>query len=411
MAQSAVVDKIAAVVPSFARRAAHMSPTAPAAAGSHDSIPFDSGHAYPGVLPDLLKAAALALSEYRSETLQYSARPGLPEMREFITGYMNADGARVTADEILIVNGAKHGLDLVCRLLLDEGDSIVVTAPTYFTSIPIFKSFGIDFIEIGQDDEGLSVTELGDALCRLEAEGSKPPKFIYNVPDFHNPTGVTMSLRRREALLEIAAVHGIPIVEDSPYRKVRFEGDLEPSLKALDRHEGVYLLGTFSKLIAPGLRIGWVAAPRDIIARLVQLKSDGGTCPLTQRIILEFCKAGGLESHIDKVQSVYRIHRDRMVAALRRELPEVSMTIPHGGYYVWLKFPDHVDADALAKRAGELGATIIPGSKFFAGRGPLSSKIHKAPKNFARLAYSHASPDEIDVGVQRIASALKSMKP
>jgi 2-aminoadipate transaminase len=407
--QSAVVDKIEAIQPAFARRAARLSAIPPSAA-AHGSIPFDSGHAYPDVLPNLTEAAQLALTKYRPETLQYGVRPGLLEMREFIAGYMNADGAKVIADEILIVNGAKHGLDLVCRLLLDEGDSIVVTAPTYFTSIPIFRSFGIDFVEVGQDEEGFSVAELEEALRQLESEGKKPPKFIYNVPDFHNPSGVTMSRRRREALLDVAAAHGIPVIEDSPYRKVRFEGILEPSLKALDRHDGVYLLGTFSKLIAPGLRIGWVAAPRNIIARLVQLKSDGGTCPLTQRIILEFCKSGGLQSHIEKVQNVYRVHRDRMVAALKRELPEVSMTIPHGGYYVWLKFPDDVDTDILAKRADALGATIIPGSKFFAGQRPASSKNPGPPKNYVRLAYTHASPDEIDEGVKRIALALKSMR-
>jgi 2-aminoadipate transaminase len=148
------------------------------------------------------------------------------------------------------------------------------------------------------------------------------------------------------------------------------------------------------------LRIGWVAAPREVVARLVQLKSDGGTCPLTQRIILEFGRSGKLDQHIEKVQSVYRVHRDRMVAALKSELPEVKTTFPHGGYYVWLEFPQNVDTDALAKRVSEFGATIIPGSKFFAGAGP---------KHFARLAYSHASPDEIEEGVRRIASALRSM--
>lgn len=401
--------KVVAVQPALARRAARLAPTPPAVE-SHEAIPFDSGHAFPGVLPDLTAEAHAALTTFRAETLQYGVRPGLPELREFIASLMNADGASVTADEILVVNGAKHGLDLLCRLLLDEGDSIVVTAPTYFTSIPIFRSFGVDFIEIGQDEEGLSVAELEDALRRLAAAGSKPPKFIYNVPDYHNPTAVTMTRRRREALLQVAAAHGIPVIEDSPYRKVRFEGVLEPSLKALDRHNGVYLLGTFSKLVSPGLRIGWVAAPREVVARLVQLKSDGGTCPLTQRIILEFGRSGKLDQHIEKVQSVYRVHRDRMVAALKSELPEVKTTFPHGGYYVWLEFPDNVDTDALTKRAAEFGATMIPGSKFFAGAGPSSAKTPGPPKNFARLAYSHASPDEIEEGVRRIASALRSMR-
>ena len=216
MAESAVVDKIGAIQPAFSRRAARLSATAPAA-GSHESIPFDSGHAYPGLLPDLTAAAQLALTKYRSETLQYGVRPGLPEMREFIAGYMNADGATVTPDEILIVNGAKHGLDLLCRLLLDEGDSIVVTAPTYFTSIPIFNSFGIDFVEVGQDDEGFSVSELESALRR---RARKAAEIHLQHADFHNPTGVTMSRSPRSL-----STRGAPPFRHrgQPLPKVRFE--------------------------------------------------------------------------------------------------------------------------------------------------------------------------------------------
>jgi 2-aminoadipate transaminase len=348
------------------------------------------------VLPDLAEAARVALTTYRAETLQYAVRPGLPEMREFIAGYMRSDGIDVSSEQILIVNGAKHGLDLLCQLLLDEGDAIVVTAPMYFTAIPIFRNFGAEFIEIGQDDEGVSVDALRDSLQRRATAGEPPPKFIYNVPDFHNPSCVTMSRRRRESLVRLASEHRIPVIEDSPYRRIRFDGGAEPALKALDPHN-VYAVGTFSKLVAPGLRVGWIAAPKEIVARLIQLKSDGGSCPLTQRIILEFCRGEGLQQHIDKVQRVYREHRDRMVAALRRELQQVGLTIPDGGYYVWLRFPEGVDTDELARRALTAGVSILPGSKFFSGTGS------GAPRNYARLAFSHASPEEIDRGVSVIA--------
>lgn len=385
----------------LARRAAALSTRMPAAAG-HDAISFDSGHAFAGVLPDLTAAAELALSKYRAETLQYAVRPGLPELRSWIAQYMRDDGADVSVDDVIVVNGAKHGIDLVCRLLLDEGDSIVVTAPTYFTSIPLFKSFGIEFIEIGQDGEGMDVGELDQVLERLAKQGRRPPKFIYDVPDFHNPTGVTMTRRRREALVDIAARHGIPVVEDSPYRKVRFEGQSEPTLKALGGANTI-LLGTFSKLVAPGLRLGWVSAPPEMLARILQLKSDGGSCPLTQRIIVEFCRGGHLAAHTQKVQQTYRAQRDRMVAAVRRELPDAVFTVPQGGYYVWLRLPEGVDGDEVAKRAGEAGVTLIPGSKFFAGvrGGP--------PRNYIRLAYSHALADEIDEGVRRVAGACASV--
>ena len=385
---------------SLSRCAARLSPTLPAG-HAENAIIFGSGDAFPGLFPDLTAAAQTALSAYRPETLQYGTRPGLRELREWIAGSMGEDGVKITPDEIIIVNGAKHGLELACRMLLDEGDPIVVTAPTYFTAIPMFKSFGVEFIEVPQDDEGLDVDQLKRLLDQHKREGRRPPKFIYNIPDYHNPTGVSMSRRRRDALLELAVSRRIPVIEDSPYRKVRFEGELVPSLKALDHSNAVITLGTFAKLIAPGLRIGWVAAERDVIARMAQLKADGGSCPLTQRIIVEFAKGGGVSRHVERVQSTYRTHRDCMLAALQRWLPEASTTVPKGGYYLWLQFPDQCDADELAKRAAHEGVIVIPGSKFFAGKS--------APKNFLRLAYSYQAGEEIDEGVRRLARAFKSM--
>ena len=393
---------------SLARRAARLSPVLPPS-GHHNVIAFESGHAFSGILPDMVEAAQEALTTYRAETLQYAPKPGLPELREWIVDHMNADGANVATDEVMVVNGAKNGLDLACRLLLDEGDHIVVTAPTYFTAIPIFRSFGAQFIEVGQDEEGLDVAELDTILGRLKREGRRLPKFIYNVPDFHNPTGVTMTRRRREALVELAANNGILIIEDSPYRKVRFDGDSEPPLKALDPSNVVILLGTFSKLMAPGLRIGWVVAAEELIARLIQLKADGGTCPLTQRMIVEFCKAGHLEPHIERVQETYRNHRDRMVAALREHLPEAETVIPQGGYYLWVRLPVTVDGDELAQRAGAASVLLLAGSRCFAGGGRAYPDNQGSPRNYVRLAYSHAGLEEIEEGVERIAKALRSM--
>jgi 2-aminoadipate transaminase len=367
----------------YARRAERLAPTLPASVPT-GAIGFDSGHAFPGVLPDLTREAEIALTRYRAETLQYAPRPGLPDLRAWIAGYMNAG---VTPDHILVTNGAKHALELVCRLLLDEGDTVVVTAPTYFSAIPIIKSFGATFVEVPQDDDGLDVA----ALERLP----RAPKFIYNVPDFHNPTGITMSLERREALIAFAKQRGIIVVEDSPYREVRFEGALPPSLKALGGDTVIHL-GTFSKLMAPGLRVGWAAAPPALIARMAQLKTDAGSCPLTQRVILEFVIAGRLPAHILRVQETYRSNRDRMVAALAREMPAAAFVQPHGGYYVWLTLPDGTNGDTVAACAAENGVAIIAGSRFYANPGP---------KHHVRLAFSHATHDEIDEGVRRVAAA------
>jgi len=386
---------------SFARRAAHLSPTLPPAA-SPDTIAFDSGHAFPALLPDLTTEGATALTQYRSDSLQYAPRAGLPELRAWIADYMRADGATVRSENVLVTNGAKHALELVCRLLLDEGDGVVVTAPTYFSAIPILRSYGAVFVEVPQDRAGLDVDVLASILDRLAREGRPVPKFIYDVPDYHNPTGVTLSYERRVALLELAARHQIAVVEDSPYRRVRFEGNLIPSLKALERPDAgtVIHLGTFSKLMAPGLRVGWVAAPASLVARMAQLKTDAGSCPLTQRIVVEFCSAGRLDAHVERVQDRYRSNRDHMVAALERELPETSFEIPHGGYYIWLRCPAGVDGEVLATRAGEAGVAVTAGRRFFA----TSDARH--PRNYVRLAYSHATHDEIDEGVRRLAKAF-----
>lgn len=373
------------------------------AAAPASNLAFDSGHAANSVLPDLTAEAERALTVYRAETLQYAPRPGLADLRARIIEHMDADGIAATREQVLVTNGAKHAIDLVCRVLLDEGDTIVVTRPTYFTAIPIFRSFGVSFIEVGQDHHGLDVAQLESMLDQRGREGLKQPKLIYNVPDFHNPTGVTMSLERRRSLLDLASRRGIQVVEDSPYRKVRFEGPSIPSLKALDADNTVIYIGTFAKLMAPGLRIGWAVASADFIARMIQLKSDGGSCPLTQRIIAEFMSAGRLPSHIDRVQATYRENRDAMVAAIHREMPEATFDVPEGGYYVWLTLPEDVDGDLVARTAIDGGVTVIPGSKFFARHdGPF-------PKNHLRVAYSHATVAEIEDGIRRLATAYRAV--
>lgn len=386
---------------SLSRRASRLAPALPPGAPA-TNLAFDSGHACNSLLPDLMAEAARALSTFRMETLQYAPRPGLPELRACIVDQMTADGAVVTREQVLVTNGAKHAIDLICRLLLDEGDAIIVTAPTYFTAIPIFRSFGVEFIEVPQDRDGMDVAELATVLETRDRRGQRPPKLIYNVPDFHNPTGITMSLERRRALIDLAAGRGIHIVEDSPYRKVRFEGRSIPSLKALDPGSTVLYVGTFSKLMAPGLRVGWVAAAPDMIARMIQLKSDGGSCPLTQRIIVEFLTGGRLPAHIESVQATYRSNRDTMVAALRRELPEATFEIPEGGYYVWLTLPDDTDADLLVRSASDAGVTVLAGSRFFA------SPDVPHPRNHVRVAYSHATGAEIDDGIHRLATAFRA---
>lgn len=391
----------------LARRAMNLSTRLPAphfpSEFGQETILFDSGFAAPQLLPDLAPYAVAALSEHREETLQYASGRGQPYLREWLADWMNDEGCALTADHILVTNGAKQGIDLVCRLLLDEGDAIVVTAPTYFTAIPLFRNYGIDFIEAVQDDAGIDVAALERQLDRRAAEGHPPPKFIYNIPEFHNPTGATMPADRRAALVALARARGIATVEDSPYRRVRFDGDGGPLLKSLDTDGTVFHVGTFSKLVAPGLRIGWVAADPVHIARMIQLKAEGGSSPLIQRIIHGFASSPAFPDHIARVQAAYRERRDAIVAAIARDLPGAVVAVPEGGYYVWLTLPAAVDGDLLAEQAAAAGVHLIAGSRFFAVRD------EHTPRNHIRLSFSYTTPAQIDDGIQRLGAVYRKM--
>jgi 2-aminoadipate transaminase len=396
----------------FARRAAGLATNFPAPHFPTElepgTIAFDSGFAFSGLLPDLTAFAHDALTTHRAECLQYSANQGQPELRNWIAQYMNADGCALSPEEIIVVNGAKHGIELICKMLLNEGDAVVVTAPTYFSAIPIFGSFGAELIEVGQDDDGLRVDQLEAIVVKREQSGKRAPKIVYNVADFHNPTGLSMSRARREALIALAARAGMMIVEDNPYRRVRFEGSDVPTLKALDRDGVVLHAGTFSKLIAPGLRIGWIAARRDLIVRLIQLKADGGSSALMQRIVYEFCNSPAFTTHVERVRHTYGAHRDRMVMALRRHLPEISLTVPEGGYYVWLRLPDGMSGDVFAAAAAKARVNVLAGSKFFPG-GANYPRNAASGRDRVRLSYSFATLEQIDEGVERLAIVYASM--
>ena len=387
--------------PRYAARAAHIAPSAPGAHEKPGVIMFASGDAYPESLPDVSAFAQRAAVTYRTETLQYASRFGLAELREWIARHLDRDGVRVDPDSVLVVHGAKQGMDLVCKLFLDPGDAIVVTRPTYQSALGIFRSWQAEFIEVGMDGDGMRVDELGRMLAERARRGLPGPKFVYDVPEFHNPAGVTLSRARREALLELAARHDMLVVEDDPYRRIRFAGEPVPPIQALDRDGRVIGLGTFAKLVAPGLRVGWVVATPAIVGKLAALKADGGSCPFTQRIVVEYCRAGRLEPDIRDRIRTYQAHRDVMAQAVREHLPRARFTLPQGGYYLWLQLPEHVDGDRLAAVAETHGVVVLPSSQFHATPGP---------KNHVRLAYSYASPTEIVEGVRRLAQAFREME-
>ena len=364
-------------------------------------ISFGSGDAYPEGLPDLGDLARVAASSFRQETLQYSGRAGLPELRAWVARHVGEEGVRATPDDVVIVNGAKHALDLVCRLFVDPGDTVIVTTPAYMSALDIFRTYEVQFLEVTQDAEGMRVDDLRDRLRARRNAGSPLPKLLYDVPEFHNPSGVTLSAPRRGALAQLAEEFGFLIVEDDPYRRIRFEGTAVPPIQSCAPPGVVVGIGTFSKLIAPGLRLGWVVATPDIAGRLGRLKSDGGSCPLTQRLIIEYARAGHMEPHLRDLTRTYHAHRDITMEALKRALPGARWSRPQGGYYLWVHLPDGVDADRFAAAAWRHGAEVLPASEFYATAGPATH---------IRLAYSHASPAEITEGVRRLGKALEEMR-
>jgi len=385
------------------RYAARASRVTPSGEGHHKPgvIMFGSGDASPESLPDMSELAQRAALKYRTETLQYAPRLGLPELREWIARYVAGEGIRADADNVLVVHGAKQGIDLACKLFLDPRDAIVVTRPTYQSALVVFHGWEASFIEVGLDADGMIVDELAAALADRARRGLPAPKFVYDVPEFHNPTGVTLSGPRRAALVDLATRHGMVILEDDPYRRIRFSGEPVPPIQAHDREGCVLGLGTFAKLVAPGLRVGWVIATPEIIARLAALKADGGSCPLTQRMLVEYCRAGRLDPDIRDRVRTYRAHRDVMAQAVREHLPQATFALPQGGYYLWLQLPEGVDSDRLATLAEANGVFVLPASQFHATPGP---------RHHVRLAYSYASPSEIVEGVRRLAAAFAQME-
>lgn len=359
---------------------------------------MSSGLAYPPYLPDVSREAAIA-AEACTETMQYGPLMGIESLREQVARFVAADGVACNAENVLITNGAKHALDLVCRVFTEPGDSAIVSTPTYMTALIIMRQHGLVFLGVPQDEEGLDADTLREELERMAANGERMPKLLFDVPDFHNPTGITMSKRRREALIALAEEFGFVICEDDPYRRLRFEGEPVPPIKALSGSEVVIAIGTVSKILSPGLRTGWAIAAPEIVNRMGMQKAEGGSSPFGQRVVAELMRSNRLSEHIDDLAQEMRKHRDAMVGALAESLSDARVRAPGGGYFLWLELPQHVSAEALAKRAVEYGVEASSGRLSFPGRDP---------GNFMRLAYSYPSIDQIQAGIRSLAAAYQA---
>lgn len=390
------------IMPTFrwAERARETVAPAVTATAYGNLIQLGGGYGFPDTLPDIV-AEAMAAAEAKAETLQYGPLYGLDDLRDAIVAYLAQDGIMAARENILVVNGAKHGLDLACRIFLEPGNPVIVAAPTYLTAVHILKDTEASFVSVPQDEDGMDTEELERVLRARRDAGQAMPKLLFDVPDFHNPTGVTMSAVRRRRLVELAEQYDFVIVEDDPYRRIRFEGEPVPPIKTFDTTGRVIGLGTVSKILAPGLRIGWVNADPAIVRRMASHKSDHGTCPLLQRIVVQLFQNGKVDHHIATLSTLLRTHRDAMVEAIRRHLPGASVRTPQGGYFLWVKLPPEIDADELVRRSAKEGVAIFSGRLSFA---------EKAPGQFLRLAYSFSTPARIVEGVERVGRAYAAMR-
>jgi 2-aminoadipate transaminase len=338
--------------------------------------------------------------ERLASALQYGPTEGMDEVKACIAEVMAAEDMRVDGDDLLVTTGGQQVIDLMCKTLIDPGDVVIAEAPTYPGAVPTFCSYQADVVQVEMDDEGMRIDVLEETLARLDGEGRKP-KFIYTIPSFQNPAGVTLSLERRRALVALARSRELLVLEDNPYGLLRYEGDPLPTLRSLDGGEYVVYLGTFSKILSAGLRLGWAAAPRPVLEKMNLGKQAADLCSssLTQHFVAGYFAGGDWRRYLADLTAIYRHRRDVMLAALEEHLPsEATWTRPQGGLFIWATLPEYIDTTDLLARALRDNVAFVPGrAAFLDGRGGSSM----------RLNFSGVDETAIREGVRRIGKVVQ----
>ena len=338
--------------------------------------------------------------ESAAEALQYGPTEGFEETKECIVSVMAAEGMRAEPEDVLVTTGGQQAIDLLCKTLVDPGDPVICEAPTYPGAVPVFCSYEADVTQVECDEEGMRMDSLERALGELASAGRRP-KFIYSVPTFQNPSGTTLSLQRRRRLVELAREHELLVVEDNPYGLLRYEGDPLPPLYQLDGGDYVVYVGTLSKILSPGIRLGWAVAPPPVMEKLVLGKQAADLCTstLTQYFVREYFTQERWQDYVSSLVGIYRERRDAMLSSLQRHFPQqASWTEPAGGLFIWATLPGYIDtSDLLAKALGE-NVAFVPGQAAYVeeGRGT----------NSMRLNFSGVAEEEIREGIRRIGTVV-----
>jgi len=350
--------------------------------------------------PDTFAAIAQRIAaESCAKALQYGPTEGLDETKACIAQVMAAEGMRVAPEDMIVTTGGQQVIDLVTKTLIDPGDVVIAEGPTYPGAVPVFSAYQADVVQVDMDADGMRVDLLEETLDRLERDGRRP-KFIYTVPSFQNPAGVTMSQPRRRRLVEVAHERELLVLEDNPYGLLRYEGDPPPPLLSLDGGVYVMYLGTFSKILSPGIRLGWVVAPPPVLEKINLGKQAADLCTstLSQLMVQAYFEESRWRDYVESLTEVYRARRDTMLDALADHFPhQAEWTRPAGGLFIWVTLPDFIDTTDLLARALRDNVAFVPGeAAFLDGRG----------RNAMRLNFSGSNEDAIREGIRRIGEVV-----
>lgn len=344
-----------------------------------------------------IEASNKVMKNNGAAALQYGPTDGYARLREHCVTRMEKVGCKdVKPEDIQILSGSQQGLDFVPRIFIDPGDYIIVESPTYLGALNAFKAYEPKFLQVALDEDGMILEDLEEKL-----KNHDNVKFIYVISDFQNPSGKTWTLERRKGLIELANKYDVMILEDNPYGELRFEGEVQPSLRSLDTEDRVIFMGTFSKIFSPGIRVGWFNAAPKVLEKfnLVKQGADLQTSTTTQMILSQFLDDNDLEAHIDEIIKVYGKRKNVMVDAMKKYFPEeVTFTNPEGGLFLWVTLPEGLNARDIAVKAIEQKVAFVPGGAFY----PESPE-----ENHFRLNYSCMPEDKIEEGIKRLGDVLK----
>mgnify|MGYP000159197462 CR=1 FL=1 len=366
-----------------------------------DFISFAGGIPEPKLFPieEVKTATERVLQHSYTTALQYGPTEGYRLLREWIASYMNDTfGLRHTMTNVLVTSGSQQGLDLIGKLMLDEGDIVLCESPTYLGAIQAFQPYRPRFMEIETDAEGIIPESLERTLA-----ANPEAKLLYAIPNYQNPSGRTWSLERRQRVMEIVARHTVTVVEDDPYGELRFEGDRLPPLQAFDEQGQVMYLGSFSKVLCPGYRVGWTAAPKVYMEKMALAKQgvDLHTSSMNQMIIYEMLQLQTLHTYVSRLIGTYKERRDAMVSILREKLPELAFQLPQGGLFLWGELPAHWNCRMLLEQAVQHKVAFVPGGSFYPNGGH---------EHTMRLNYSLSDEQRIREGIDRLASLIQSVE-